>query len=234
MVELVTGAPPYAELNSLSAMYHIATEDHPPFPEGISADLQHFLKRCWQKTPANRATASQLLQEPFLQLRRAVVPDEIVPTPTPKTLTATRLRIGLSEAKLEQMASSLNINASRPPSPGGRSSSHKAKTDSSTKSVRQQTETTDQSADGSRVSLGGLELTATQRDLLGSVPAVVEALNRTSLLNVYQLLTTPDGEDTMTRDGFADLVRYFGYLLSEQQLDELYRSHGTRLVGWAG
>jgi serine/threonine protein kinase len=49
IIELLTGAPPYFELNTAQALYKIVTDDHPPLPEGLSKGLEDVLLRCFQK-----------------------------------------------------------------------------------------------------------------------------------------------------------------------------------------
>lgn len=48
-------------------MFHIASEDTiPTFPEQLSATAQAFLLRCFDKNPRIRASASELMEHPFL------------------------------------------------------------------------------------------------------------------------------------------------------------------------
>ena len=57
----------------LSALYHIASAGrHPDIPQHLSPACQRFLARCFALNPANRATASELLDDPWL----ASVPGE--------------------------------------------------------------------------------------------------------------------------------------------------------------
>lgn len=45
---------------------------HPEVPESMSDKAKTFILRCFQADPAKRATAAELLQEPFLaDARRA-------------------------------------------------------------------------------------------------------------------------------------------------------------------
>ncbi|OMJ22341.1 Serine/threonine-protein kinase sepA [Smittium culicis] len=67
IVELLSGKPPYADLVSMAALYHIVEDERPPFPENISAQLHDFLTICFEKDPKNRPTASQLVNHPWLK-----------------------------------------------------------------------------------------------------------------------------------------------------------------------
>ena len=50
-IELLTGKPPYFELNPFAAMTHIVQEKSPPVPEGISPDMAVILGECFEKDP---------------------------------------------------------------------------------------------------------------------------------------------------------------------------------------
>mmetsp|Transcript_268 Transcript_268/g.272 ORF Transcript_268/g.272 Transcript_268/m.272 type:complete len:971 (-) Transcript_268:1297-4209(-) len=66
IVELLTGVPPYGDLNEFSAMYRIVTDDRPPLPGDISPALEDFLLKCFSKDIATRATAEQLLKHRWI------------------------------------------------------------------------------------------------------------------------------------------------------------------------
>jgi len=67
VIELITGHPPYYELQSMSAMYKIVEDEHPTFPPGISKELEDFLLCIFKKDPKLRPTAKSLLSHPFMQ-----------------------------------------------------------------------------------------------------------------------------------------------------------------------
>jgi serine/threonine protein kinase len=67
IIELVTGSPPYADLQSMSALFRIVQDDHPPMPEGLSDELNSLLRACFKKNPAERPTADELLRHPFFE-----------------------------------------------------------------------------------------------------------------------------------------------------------------------
>lgn len=66
IIELVTTHPPYHDLNPMAALHAIGSDDHPPFPAGISGPLQDFLFECFQKQPGLRALARMLLRHPWV------------------------------------------------------------------------------------------------------------------------------------------------------------------------
>ncbi|GAA5842311.1 hypothetical protein JCM9279_005341 [Rhodotorula babjevae] len=67
IIELIDGAPPYAGLVAMSAMFRIVEDpDGPPIPERCSPELEAFLKRCFKKDPRERPTAEELSSDPWL------------------------------------------------------------------------------------------------------------------------------------------------------------------------
>jgi len=69
-VELLTGSPPYFDLQPMSALYNIVQDKHPPIPNDISDEMRDFLLNCFQKDPAARPSAEELLQHPWVQYNR--------------------------------------------------------------------------------------------------------------------------------------------------------------------
>jgi hypothetical protein len=74
-VELTTGAPPYAELQPLSALYNIVQDAHPPLPAGASARMRDFLLACFRKDPAERPSARALMAHPWVAHHRRALRD---------------------------------------------------------------------------------------------------------------------------------------------------------------
>ena len=70
VVELLTGAPPYFDMQPMPAMFAIVNNKRPPLPEGISEDLRDFLKKCFQRDPRKRPTARDALLHPWIVARR--------------------------------------------------------------------------------------------------------------------------------------------------------------------
>ncbi|CAG9322016.1 CDC15_2 [Blepharisma stoltei] len=67
VIELLTGYPPYFELETMSALYRIVQDDCPPLPGNISPDLKDFLLKCFQKEPIVRVDAPTLLMHPWIK-----------------------------------------------------------------------------------------------------------------------------------------------------------------------
>ena len=51
IIELLTGKPPYMELEPMAALFRIVQDDHPPLPAGVSDSLKDFLLLCFKKDP---------------------------------------------------------------------------------------------------------------------------------------------------------------------------------------
>ncbi|CAN9512590.1 unnamed protein product [Ophioblennius macclurei] len=68
-IEMAEGKPPYADIHPMRAIFMIPTNPPPTFrsPDLWSASFQNFVSQCLVKNPENRATATQLLQHPFIK-----------------------------------------------------------------------------------------------------------------------------------------------------------------------
>jgi len=69
-IEMAEGEPPYLDFPPLRALFLIATHGSPQLkePEKWSDTFKSFLSCCLEQDPAKRATATQLLEHPFLKL----------------------------------------------------------------------------------------------------------------------------------------------------------------------
>ncbi|XP_074307166.1 mitogen-activated protein kinase kinase kinase NPK1-like isoform X2 [Silene latifolia] len=67
VIEMATGKPPWCQYQEVAALFHIGTtKSPPPIPEHLSADGKDFLNKCLQTEANSRASASELLQHPFV------------------------------------------------------------------------------------------------------------------------------------------------------------------------
>jgi serine/threonine protein kinase len=67
VIELLTGNPPYFQLNQIAAIYAMANDEHPKLPEGISPACSQFLMECFQKDPVLRISAQKLLLHKWIK-----------------------------------------------------------------------------------------------------------------------------------------------------------------------
>ncbi|KAH8914541.1 Pkinase-domain-containing protein [Atractiella rhizophila] len=65
IIELISGRPPYGEMQPLSAMFRIVEDPYPPLPE-CSIELRDFLISCFAKDPDDRPSAEQLCHHPWV------------------------------------------------------------------------------------------------------------------------------------------------------------------------
>ncbi|KAJ7998777.1 hypothetical protein DPEC_G00208400 [Dallia pectoralis] len=68
-IEMAEGKPPYADIHPMRAIFMIPTNPPPTFrnPDLWSESFRDFVSQCLVKNPENRATATQLLQHPFIK-----------------------------------------------------------------------------------------------------------------------------------------------------------------------
>jgi len=73
VIELLTGKPPYYDLDQLPALFRIVQDDYPPLPDGISFLCKDFLLQCFQKEPSLRKSAAQLLKHRWIKTQTSAV-----------------------------------------------------------------------------------------------------------------------------------------------------------------
>lgn len=74
ILEMATGRRPWASMdNEWAIMYHIAQGDPPQLPtrEQLSDQGIDFLKKCFERDPARRASAVELLQQEWIMTLRS-------------------------------------------------------------------------------------------------------------------------------------------------------------------
>lgn len=67
VIELLTGHPPYWDMDQMRAMFCVVQDPHPAIPEELPEDVKSFLLKCFIKDPAQRPSAEELLEEPWLK-----------------------------------------------------------------------------------------------------------------------------------------------------------------------
>ncbi len=72
-LELLTGAPPYFELQPMSALFRIVADARPPLPDTISPELRDFLLQCFNKVPAAHHPTSQHMSVQMATWRQQAV-----------------------------------------------------------------------------------------------------------------------------------------------------------------
>ncbi|XP_012489169.1 mitogen-activated protein kinase kinase kinase 5 [Gossypium raimondii] len=66
IIEMFTGKAPWSEYEGAAAMFKVM-KDTPPIPEALSPEGKDFLRCCFQRNPAERPSASMLLEHRFVK-----------------------------------------------------------------------------------------------------------------------------------------------------------------------
>ncbi|GKB43084.1 MAP3K epsilon protein kinase 1-like protein, partial [Tanacetum coccineum] len=72
VIELLTGVPPYYNLQPMPALFKIVQDEHPPIPNGLSPGVSDFLSQCFIKDASLRPGAKTLLSHTWIQGFRRV------------------------------------------------------------------------------------------------------------------------------------------------------------------
>ncbi|WCJ36682.1 Mitogen-activated protein kinase kinase kinase YODA [Euphorbia peplus] len=73
VLEMATTKPPWSQFEGVAAMFKIGnSKDLPAIPDHLSEEGKDFVKRCLQRNPQDRPTASQLLEHPFVKSATAL------------------------------------------------------------------------------------------------------------------------------------------------------------------
>uniref|UniRef100_A0A183C859 mitogen-activated protein kinase kinase kinase n=1 Tax=Globodera pallida TaxID=36090 RepID=A0A183C859_GLOPA len=69
LIEMVTGKPPFIELGlPEAAVFKVGMHRiHPPIPAHLSESATNFIKSCFNPDPAERPSAAELLNDPFIK-----------------------------------------------------------------------------------------------------------------------------------------------------------------------
>ncbi|XP_067896052.1 mitogen-activated protein kinase kinase kinase 15 [Heterodontus francisci] len=104
IIEMATGKPPFYELGEPQVtMFKVGTfKIHPEIPESMPADAKSFILRCFEPDPCKRATAAELLKDPFLKKTNSGKKNKIAFKPSES----------ISSISLPIMAQSENLGSS--------------------------------------------------------------------------------------------------------------------------
>ncbi|XP_060193212.1 mitogen-activated protein kinase kinase kinase 5-like [Lycium barbarum] len=67
IIEMLNGKPPWSEYEAAAAMFKVL-KDTPPIPESLSPEGKDFLHCCFRRNPAERPSASMLLEHRFVRI----------------------------------------------------------------------------------------------------------------------------------------------------------------------
>ncbi|XP_052185203.1 mitogen-activated protein kinase kinase kinase YODA-like [Diospyros lotus] len=114
VLEMATAKPPWSQYEGIAAMFKIGnSKDLPEIPHHLSDDGKDFVRRCLQRDPLHRPSASQLLEHPFVKnaasLERAVIGPELPEAPA----GAKSMDVGLARNVSNLDSERLAIHSSR-------------------------------------------------------------------------------------------------------------------------
>lgn len=120
VIEMATGRPPFHELGSpQAAMFQVGMyKVHPPVPSSLSAEAQAFLLRTFEPDPRLRASAQELLGDPFLQPgKRSRSPGSPRHTPRPSGTPSSTSSPSADSATQSQTFPRPQAPSQHPPNP---------------------------------------------------------------------------------------------------------------------
>ncbi|GAA5917295.1 hypothetical protein JCM6882_004154 [Rhodosporidiobolus microsporus] len=80
VVEMLTGAHPWANLTQMQAIFRIGSSIRPTVPDDISSDADDFLEQTFEIEHTDRPSARELLQHPFSRDPEAFAASQQTPT----------------------------------------------------------------------------------------------------------------------------------------------------------
>ncbi|GAA6057743.1 hypothetical protein JCM3770_001717 [Rhodotorula araucariae] len=80
VVEMLTGAHPWANLTQMQAIFRIGSSSRPTVPDDISADADDFLEQTFEIEHTDRPSAKELLQHTFIRDPEAWAASQQTPT----------------------------------------------------------------------------------------------------------------------------------------------------------
>ncbi|KZV47026.1 hypothetical protein F511_16413 [Dorcoceras hygrometricum] len=86
VIELLTCVPPYYDLQPMPALFRIVQDEHPPIPDGLSADITDFLRQCFKKDARQRPDAKTLLSHPWIPNSRRALQTSLRHSETLRTI----------------------------------------------------------------------------------------------------------------------------------------------------
>ncbi|KIO24855.1 hypothetical protein M407DRAFT_76460 [Tulasnella calospora MUT 4182] len=122
VVELLTGKPPYSEIdNTLAVMFRIVEDDKAPIPDGCSETLRDFLAQCFRKDPDQRPTAESLFEHPWLKrtwgLHKASLYNELRPDDSVPFLRRISTDLQARQLSIQNLAEVARTQSTSPASP---------------------------------------------------------------------------------------------------------------------
>ncbi|GMJ07975.1 mitogen-activated protein kinase kinase kinase 5 [Hibiscus trionum] len=117
IIEMFTGKAPWSEYEGAAAMFKVM-RDTPPIPETLSPDGKDFLRCCFKRNPAERPSASVLLEHRFVKSPLQSGASSRAPSCNgTKVMDAPLSPVERSEFKLAQLPVQPSLQSSKPVTP---------------------------------------------------------------------------------------------------------------------
>ncbi|KAL5173692.1 Mitogen-activated protein kinase kinase kinase YODA [Glycine soja] len=120
VLEMATTKPPWSQYEGVAAMFKIGnSKELPTIPDHLSSEGKDFVRKCLQRNPHNRPSASELLDHPFVKcaapLERPILGPESPSDPAVSGITqgATASGIGQGRNPTKLDSDRLSLHSSR-------------------------------------------------------------------------------------------------------------------------
>lgn len=112
VIELLTGHPPYWELEQMRAIFCVVQDEMPPLPDFVSPECKSFLGRCFIKSLEDRASAQELLSHPWIKKVKSYKSSykKLTKTLRGKNKSKSKLKKGKEEEEPPQNTNTLEPN----------------------------------------------------------------------------------------------------------------------------
>ncbi|KAJ8752853.1 hypothetical protein K2173_008588 [Erythroxylum novogranatense] len=118
VLEMATTKPPWSQYEGVAAMFKIGnSKDLPVIPDHLSDEGKDFVRKCLQRNPLHRPTASELLDHPFVKsaapLERPILKPELKDPPSAVTNGVKSLGINQARNFPSLDSEMLSVHSSR-------------------------------------------------------------------------------------------------------------------------
>ncbi|XP_020223287.1 mitogen-activated protein kinase kinase kinase YODA [Cajanus cajan] len=104
VLEMATTKPPWSQYEGVAAMFKIGnSKELPTIPEDLSSEGKDFVRKCLQRNPHNRPSASELLDHPFVKcaapLERPILGPDASSDPAVSGITQGVTALGIGQGR---------------------------------------------------------------------------------------------------------------------------------------
>ncbi|ESW24217.1 hypothetical protein PHAVU_004G112000 [Phaseolus vulgaris] len=104
VLEMATTKPPWSQFEGVAAMFKIGnSKELPTIPDHLSSEGKDFVRKCLQRNPHNRPSASELLDHPFVKhaapLERPILGPDASSDPAVSGITQGATALGIGQGR---------------------------------------------------------------------------------------------------------------------------------------